>query len=57
MKKLWLSDLSKILAKHERERTSFEKLLVTAVDLFAIAMDQPSPREAYLNFVTVNDGT
>jgi hypothetical protein len=52
MKKLWLSDLSKILAKHERERTSFEKLLVTAVDLFGIAMDQPNPREAYLNFVT-----
>jgi hypothetical protein len=52
MKKLWLSDLSKILAKHESERTAFEKLLVTAVDLFGIAMDQASPREAYLNFVT-----
>jgi hypothetical protein len=52
MKKLWLSDLSKILAKHDRERTDFEKLLVTAVDLFGIAMDQSGPREAYLNFVT-----
>ncbi len=49
---LWFSELSKILSKRERERSHFERLLVTAIDLFGTAMNQSNSREAYLNFVT-----
>jgi hypothetical protein len=52
IQKLCLLELSHILGKPEGQRTSFERLLVTAVDLFGVAMDQPSPRESYLDFVT-----
>ncbi len=51
IRKLWLPELSVILQKHDKKRTEFEKLLVTAVDFFGTAMNQPNAREAYLSFV------
>ncbi len=52
IQKLWLAELSGVLQKHDKKRTEFEKLLVTAIDFFGIAMNQLNPREAYLSFVT-----
>jgi hypothetical protein len=52
IQKLYLEELSKMLGKHERDRTDFEKLIVTAIDLFGTAMNQANPKDAYLTFVT-----
>lgn len=51
IQKLRLTELSGILQKHDKKRTEFEKLLVTAIDFFGTAMNQLNPREAYLSFV------
>jgi len=50
MNKFSLQRLSEILRKGTKERTGLERLLVTAIDFYGRGMNEPSPRNAYINF-------
>jgi hypothetical protein len=51
MDKLSFQRLREISKKSHEERTGFERLLVTAIDFYGRATNEPSPRNAYITFL------
>jgi hypothetical protein len=51
MDKLSFQRLREISKKSHEERTDFERLLVTAIDFYGRAINEPNPRNAYVTFL------
>jgi len=51
MDKLSFPRLREIFKKGHEERTDFERLLVTAIDFYGRAINEPNPRNAYVTFL------
>lgn len=51
MDKLSFQRLREICKKSQEEMTDFERLLVTAIDFYGRATNEPNPRNAYISFL------